>query len=163
MSRSNFATIFLASAGVGFVALLLSLGLPAVNGRSGARLPDDDDDFSLRSFLVVFREPALLPWYAVTVVNMFFVGILFGFLPVRAHPFGLSATTSGLLLSAVSLAYLILQPLAGSVADRSSPGFTIRLGLLLSGISVIAIPFVHGTALIATAVVAGLRSRRSRG
>ena len=155
VARQNFSGIFIASAGVGVLALLLSLALPSETDASSGTL-DDDDDFSMRSFLAVFREPQILPWYAVTVVNMFFIGILFGFLPVRAHALGLTPATSGLLLSAVSLAYVVIQPLAGMLADRLSPGLTIRLGLLLAGVAVIAVPFVQGSALVATALVAGL-------
>ena len=155
VARQNFSGIFIASAGVGVLALLLSLALPSETDASSGTL-DDDDDFSMRSFLAVFREPQILPWYAVTVVNMFFIGILFGFLPVRAHALGLTPAASGLLLSAVSLAYVVIQPLAGMLADRLSPGLTIRLGLLLAGVAVIAVPFVQGSALVATALVAGL-------
>ena len=155
VARQNFAGIFIASAAVGLLALLLSLSLPAPAKAARAGL-GDDDDLSLGSLLAVFREPRILPWYAITVVNMFFVGILFGFLPVRLHALGLTASASGLLLSIVSLAYLIVQPVAGVLADRASPVITIRLGLLLAGSSVIAIPFVQGPWLVVTAVVAGL-------
>ena len=155
VARGHFSSIFLASAGIGGLALALSLMLPAPTSLHQATL-DDDDDFSWKSFAAVFREPRLLPWYAVTVVNMFFVGILFGFLPVRVHNLGLSAMSAGLLLSAVSLSYLLIQPLAGSLADHSSPAATIRVGLLLSGSSIILIPFVAGSALIAASIIAGV-------
>lgn len=155
VARQSFSGVFGASAGIGLLSLLLALALPSDKEAFGSRL-DGDEDLSWRSFLAVFREPRMLPWYAVTVVNMFFVGILFGFLPVRAHALGLNATASGLLLSAVSLAYLVIQPLAGALADRVSAGLTIRLGLFISGATVIAIPFVQGPVLVATALLAGL-------
>jgi MFS family permease len=122
VARRSFSGVFVVSAAVGVLALFLSLALPATPKAATEAGVDDDDDFSLQTFLSVFREPQLLPWYAATVVNMFYLGILFGFLPVRAHALGFTPTHSGLLMSAVSLAYLLVQPLAGAWADRSSPG-----------------------------------------
>src|SRR5512138_967614 len=59
----GFAMIFVVSAAVGFVALLLSLFLPR-DREEHAELADDDDDLSLRQFLVIFTERRLLPIYA---------------------------------------------------------------------------------------------------
>ncbi|MEO5753189.1 MAG: MFS transporter, partial [Chthoniobacterales bacterium] len=81
ISGYGFTMIFIVSAGVGVMAFLLSLLLPRDEEKSGG-LDDDDDDLSLRQFFLIFKEPRLLPTYAVIVVNMFMVGILFGFLPV---------------------------------------------------------------------------------
>jgi MFS family permease len=156
VARRSFSGVFVVSAAVGVVALFLSLALPPTPKAATEAGVDDDDDFSLQTFLSVFREPQLLPWYAATVVNMFYIGILFGFLPVRAHALGFTPTHSGLLMSAVSLAYLLVQPLAGAWADRSSPERTIRIGLLLSGLAVMAVPFERGPVLVATVLLAGL-------
>src|SRR5947207_10087948 len=76
----GFAMIFVVSAAVGIVALLLSLSLPGDRGE-GAELADDDDDISFKQFFLIFKAPRLLPVYSVIVINMFMVGILFGFLP----------------------------------------------------------------------------------
>src|SRR5205823_5016708 len=144
---SSFSGIFLAAAIVGVIAFLLSLPLPDPRGAAGA-FDEDDDEFSLRAFLAVFRAPALLPWYAVTVVNMFFVGILFGFLPVRIHDLGYSPVQTGLLVSVVALSYLLIQPVAGALADRVSPARTIQVGLVLAALSIILVPFVRDLALV---------------
>jgi MFS family permease len=104
----------------------------------------------------VFREPVLRPWYAVTVVNMFFVGILFGFLPVRVHELGIDPLQSGVLLSMVAVSYLLIQPIAGALADHVPAATTIRLGLLLAGASIIAAPFVAGPALVVVSIAAGV-------
>jgi MFS family permease len=77
IAKSHFAYIFLAAAGIGVVALLLSLAVPNVDER--AELDDDDDDFSLQSFLGVFKDPRLFRWYAVIVVNMFLSVSCLGF------------------------------------------------------------------------------------
>lgn len=64
-----------------------NLTFARTEGQSSARsakaeLKDDEDEITLRQFLLIFREPRLLPVYGVIVINMFMVGILFGFLPV---------------------------------------------------------------------------------
>jgi MFS transporter, ACDE family, multidrug resistance protein len=153
--NSHFSTIFVAAALVGALAFVLSLVLPAPD-RGAAPLDDDDDEFSLAAFIAPFKEPRLFPWYAVTVVNMFFVGILFGFLPVRIYAGGYPLAVTGILLSAVAASYLLIQPLAGYLADTISPAATIRAGLLLAGASIVVIPFVSGIWLGVVAVVAGI-------
>lgn len=152
--NSHFATIFVAAALVGALAFVLSLTLPTPDQQAGAL--DDDDAFSLAAFIAPFKEPRLFPWYAVTVVNMFFVGILFGFLPVRIYAGGYPLAVTGILLSAVAASYLLIQPLAGYLADTISPAATIRAGLLLAGVSIVVIPFVSGIWLGVVAVVAGI-------
>ena len=57
---------------------------------------------------MVFRDPRLLPIYAVIVINMFLVGILFGFLPVYVHGLGYSAPKSGTVVSIATAAYLLV-------------------------------------------------------
>jgi MFS family permease len=153
--NSHFATIFVAAALVGVLAFVLSLALPTPDPQAGA-LDDDDDAFSLAAFIAPFKEPRLFPWYAVTVVNMFFVGILFGFLPVRIYAGGYPLAVTGILLSAVAASYLLIQPLAGYLADTIGPAATIRAGLLLAGVSIVVIPFVSGIWLGVIAVVAGI-------
>jgi len=153
--QSGFATIFVATAAIGGVAFAISLLLPKPSAEPDA-FDDDDDNFSWSGFVAVFREPTLRPWYAVTVINMFFVGILFGFLPVRVHQLGADPLTTGVLLSAVALSYLLVQPVAGALADRVPIADTIRIGLLLGGASIVLAPFVDGPALVAVSVVAGI-------
>lgn len=153
--QSGFATIFLAAAAIGAVAFGMSLLLPKAESEVAEAFDDDDDDFSIQGFLAVFREPSLWPWYVITVVNMFFVGILFGFLPVRVHALGLNPWISGLLLSAVAASYLLIQPVAGALADRLSPALTIRIGLLLSGVCILLAPFVSGIPLLLVSILAG--------
>ncbi len=152
---SNFGMIFAASAAIGGLAFLLSLLLPRTGGESQEAFKDDDD-IGLKGILAAFRQGSLWPWYIVTIVNMFFVGILFGFLPVRVYALGYSPLVNGVLLTAVSASYLLTQPLAGALADRVRPAVTIRLGLLLAGLCVILTPFVSGWLLFILAVLAGM-------
>ena len=154
IARSHFSYIFLASAGIGVLAFALSLFLP--NVKEKATLDDDDDDFSLKSLISVFKDPRLIRWYAVIVVNMFFVSILFGFLPVRVYELQYGPVKTGLILSLVALSYLLIQPVAGHLADRTDVTTTIRVGLILSALSIIAAPFVRDALLILDAIVAGI-------
>lgn len=153
--QSDFAAVFLAAAAVGAVAFALSLLLPEPEARPGA-IFDDDDALSLSGVLSVVRRPSLWPWYAVIVVNMFFVGILFGFLPVRVYALGYDPLTTGAMLTVATASYLLIQPIAGVLADRLGAAPTIRLGLLLSGAGIILVPFVSDVPLILVSILAGV-------
>jgi len=153
IAKSHFSYIFVAAAGIGVLAFILSLFLPNVKEKVAL---DDDDDFSLQSFISVFKDPKLIRWYAIIVVNMFFVSILFGFLPVRVYALQYGAVQTGLIFSLVALSYLLIQPVAGYLADKTDVTTTIRVGLILSAISIIAAPFVKDALLIVDAVIAGI-------
>ena len=152
--QQGFATVFIASAAIGGVAFILSLFLQ--KPPAGKADFDDDDNFSLKSFLAVFQDKQLLPWYLVIVINMFFVGILFGFLPVRIHALGYSPFTTGLLISIVALSYLLVQPIAGILADKINIVMTLKVGLLVGALSIILVPFVSGIALVLVSIFAGI-------
>jgi MFS family permease len=94
-------------------------------------------------------------WYAVIVINMFFVGILFGFLPVRVHALGYAPAASGALLAVVALSYLLIQPVAGIAAERAGTGLTIRIGLAVSALSLIALAVVSGPLFVICSIAAG--------
>jgi MFS family permease len=151
----GFAMIFVVSAAIGVVALVLSLLLPG-DREEHTELDDDDDDISLSQFFLIFKEPRLLPVYAVIVVNMFLVGILFGFLPVYLYAIGHTPLQSGLLVSVATLSYLLVQPVAGWLADRVAVQVTVVIGLLLAGLGTIVVPFTSGVPLIVTIILAGL-------
>ena len=152
--RFGFSAIFVASAGIGALALLFSLLLP--KDREKAALDDDDDDITLRQFFLIFKEPRLLPVYAVIVINMFLVGILFGFLPVYLHTLGYAPQNSGFVVGMATGAYLLIQPLAGHLADRIEIRRTVLAGLLLAALAIGAITFATGGALIALVIAAGI-------
>ena len=151
-NRYGFATIFVVSASIGLVALIASLFLP--NDPGGPL--EDDDELSLRASVQIFRDPRLMPIYAVIVINMFLVGILFGFLPVYVHGLGYSAAQSGTVVSLATAAYLLVQPVAGAVADRYAMRTTVLLGLLVAALSIMAITFASGWMLIAIVIAAGM-------
>lgn len=153
--KSSFAGIFYACAGIGIIALLLAFTLPADKQKNSSPF-DDDDDFSLKNIWVVFKNKTLLPWFLIIVINMFFVGILFGFLPVRIHELGYNPFNTGLILSVTTISYLLVQPVAGWLADKFNPVLILRIGMLLSCISTASIPFVTGAYMIIICIVAGI-------
>lgn len=152
--RSSFSMIFVAAATVGVIAFVIAAWLPGEDGRARGGL--DDDDLSLASLAGVFRDRRLLRWFAIEMVTMFFVGILFGFLPVRVHDLHYGPVASGALLSLVALSYLLIQPLAGWLADRAGAAATVRAGLLLSAASTVLLGLVTGPAFVAASIAAGI-------
>lgn len=154
--RTNFSGIFYASAGIGVIALLLSLTLPADKQKTTNAFDDDDDDFSFKALFAVFKNKTLMPWFLIIVINMFFVGILFGFLPVRIHALGYNAFDTGLIVSVTTISYLLIQPVAGWLADKYNPVITLRIGMLLSCAATAAIPFVTHIPLIIVCILAGI-------
>ncbi len=154
IAQSHFSYLFVASAVIGILALVVALLLP--DPQENVDLDDDDDDFSLQSFMSVFKDPKLIRWYAIIVINMFFVSILFGFLPVRVYALHYGPMQTGLILSLVALSYLLIQPVAGYLADKTDVTTTIRVGLILSALSIIAAPFVKDLLLVIDAIIAGI-------
>ena len=152
--HANFAAIFIACAVVGALALICALMLP--DPGSKARLDDDDDELSLATLATVARQPSLRRWYGIIVLNMFFVGILFGFVPVRVHELRYGTAGTTLLLTLTALSYLVVQPIAGRLADAMDVAVTIRVALALSGLAIVAVPFATGWLLGAVCVLAGL-------
>jgi MFS family permease len=153
-SSYGFAMIFVVSAAVGVVALFLSLLLPNDHDEH-MELSDDDDDISFTQFFLIFKAPRLLPIYAVIVINMFLVGILFGFLPVYLYAIGYTPLQSGTIVSIATLSYLLVQPVAGWLADRVAVQLTVVIGLLLAAVGIIIVTFTSGTPLLITVMLAG--------
>ncbi|CAN5492512.1 MFS transporter [soil metagenome] len=151
-TREGFASVFVASAALGALAFALTFILPA--DRAAAL--DEDDEPSFKQLFALLKNPALLPTYAAIVINMFVVGVLFGFLPVYLHEIGYSTGKAGLIVSAATASYLLVQPLAGWLADRFDPALTIIGGLAAAACATLAIPAATGWPLIPLAIVAGL-------
>jgi len=152
--RFGFSMIFVVAAGVGFLALLLSLFLPGAR-QAGGQL-EEDEELSLQQLVLIFTEPRLLPLYAVIVINMFLVGILFGFLPVYLYAIGYTPVQSGSVVSVATLSYLLAQPLAGYLADTVEVRLTVLLGLLLAALGIIVTVFTSGMTLVVVVTVAGV-------
>jgi len=152
----GFAMIFIVSAAIGAAALLLSFLLPSDRSLKNGKLQDDDDELSFREFFLIFKEPRLLPVYAIIVINMFLVGILFGFLPVYFHGIGYTPLQSGSIVSIATLSYLVVQPFAGHLADKIDIRLTVAVGLTLAALAIIAVTFTIGVALILVAIAAGI-------
>lgn len=153
--RKNFSYLFIASAAVGVVAFLASLFLPNVKEKARP-FEEDDGELSLQSVLSVLRTPILWRWYLIIVVNMFFVSILFGFVPVYLYSLGYKSEIAGVFLSVLALSYLLVQPLAGWLADKYKARTTVLWGISVSALTVALLPFAKGVPLAFISVVAGL-------
>ena len=151
--QSGFSWVFIVSGAVGALAFLLATMLPGDTERAEL---DDDDDVGIKEFFLIFKDRTLAPVYAVIVINMFLVGILFGFLPVYVQGLGYTPFESGLLVSAATAAYLLIQPIAGHLADRMEIRRTVLFGLLLAALGVIGITFTAGVFLTFVVIVAGI-------
>jgi MFS family permease len=145
---ASFAMIFGVSGGIGLVTLWLSLLLPQDRTR-GEAIEDDGEEITLAQFFSIFKEPRLLPVYGVIFINMFLVGILFGFLPVYLHSIGYTAVQSGSLLSVATASYLLVQPIAGHLADRFEIRMTLIAGLLVAALATIMTTFTSSVAIVA--------------
>ena len=87
---------------------------------------------------------------------MFLVGILFGFLPVYLYSIGYSALQSGMMVSVATASYLVVQPLAGGLADRMKIQTTVLTGLVVAALAIVAVTFTSGVPLIGVVILAGL-------
>jgi MFS family permease len=148
----GFAAIFVASAGVAVIALLLSLSLP---GDTRGTLEDDEEGASFGDMLRIFAYLRLAPIYGAIVVNMFLVGVVFGFLPVYLHGIGYTTAASGIVLSVATASYLLMQPIAGVLADRFDPRLTVISGLLIAALGIVLTTFASGPLLIGVVVLTG--------
>jgi len=122
----------------------------------GEAIEDDEEEITLVRFFSIFKEPRLLPVYGVIFTNMFLVGILFGFLPVYLHSIGYTAVQSGSLLSVATASYLLVQPIAGHLADRFEIRMTLIAGLLVAALATIMTTFTSSVALVAVVIMAGI-------
>jgi MFS family permease len=147
----SFAGLFTVSALVGFAVLGMAFTL-----KEPEHPVEYDEKFSLREFLAPFSDSRLMPWYMVIIVNMFFVGILFGFVPVYLSSVGFDPLRAGLVLSAGTLAYLAVQPFAGRWADRYGGKNTVLVGLVVSSFCTLLLVFTQGFFLVLLIVLGGL-------
>lgn len=152
--RKNFGYLFIASAAVGVVAFLASLFLPDVKEKTEPF--EEEEELSVKALLAVLRAPNLWRWYLVIVANMFFVSILFGFVPIYLYSLGYETEIAGVILSILALSYLLVQPFAGWLADKYEARTTVFWGIAVSASTIVLIPFAKGVPLALISIVAGL-------
>jgi DHA1 family tetracycline resistance protein-like MFS transporter len=75
---------------------------------------------------------------------------------VYLHGLGYATIRSGVILSVATAAYLLIQPLAGMLADRYDTRITVIAGLLLAAASITATTFASGPILIGLVIAAGI-------
>lgn len=122
---------------LGLIAFLPALALPktrraragaAPAGRSGAR--DTGAAFLRRQLLLVYRNPALLTLGVAQAALYLGLRANGAFLPLYGRSIGVNAAQIGIVFSVQIAATLLLQPLAGRLADRWGRNPVIVGGLL---------------------------------
>lgn len=150
---SDFSSLFVACFLIGIAVTVMAL-LTRDTGRGDF----DDDDDGLRRLIASFGDRRFLPWYLLTTVNMMFMGILFGFLPVFLNVSGFDSLQSGLVMAAVAIAFLVIQPASGFISKRLGFTLTIYTGIVAEAVFLIILPFTSGwaTVVVAMADAAGI-------
>ena len=70
---------------------------------------------------------------------------------------GFNPLQTGLLVAIPPVAYVLAQPFVDRLADKVSASLTIKVGLALSGLSIILVPFVSQiAAMVIVFIVAGV-------
>lgn len=151
-THHGFSSVFVASAALGTLAFALTFVIP----KDRPAPLEEEDESSFKQLFKLFKNPVLMPTYAAIVINMFVVGVMFGFFPVYLHAIGYTTSSAGLLVTATTASYLLIQPVAGWLADRIDPAITVIAGLAVAAGATLAIPAVTGWMLIPLAVLAGL-------
>ena len=144
---SGFAYLFVACFLVGIAATVAAFFI----SKDVRKEFDDDDD--LKELLTSFKDAKLLPWYLVTTVNMMFMGIIFGFLPVFLSVSGFDPLRSGAVMAAVAVAFLLIQPLTGTISRMFGFRRTIYAGLIVEAALLIVLPFTAGWFTVGLAVL----------
>ena len=144
---SGFSYLFIACFIVGIAAIVAALFI----SKDVRKEFDDDDD--LKELLTSFKDAKLLPWYLVTTVNMMFMGIVFGFLPVFLNVSGFDPLRSGAVMAAVALAFLLIQPLTGTISRLLGFRRAIYAGLIAEAALLIVLPFTTGWLTVGIAVL----------
>ena len=148
---SSFSSIFVMSFLVG-----IATALPAsrIKYRS-ARAPEtEDEDNEIRQLLKSFGEKELLPWCLLRFSNMVLMGALFGFLPIYVSSLGYNQLFVGAIVGVSAIAYVVIQPLSGSFADKYGSAAVTIIGSLISFLAIILLPFLAGPLLLVNAGIA---------
>ncbi|MGE5599809.1 MAG: MFS transporter [Bacteroidota bacterium] len=136
------ALLFAGLAGTAVLCLLVATGSPPAvrcGGKRPAPLP-----------------ARLWPWYLANFTDTALLGLVLGFLPVRADELGYGAKEIGLLLTGLTLSYLAVQPAAGVLADRVGRRPLVFGGLALASAATAVLGVFRGAGLALAAVLAGL-------
>jgi predicted MFS family arabinose efflux permease len=131
---------FLSAAVLAVLALVLFAGEHPLPKKEGPAWTD---------FRQVARSPLLIVVSVMGVLAFFaqFASVL-GFVPIYASKIGASDSELGILTMLSSGAAMIGTLLAAPLVRRRGNAFTVVLGALLMGLSLLAVPFVHGIPLL---------------
>ena len=148
----GFQAMFWLAAGVGFVALA-AVVLIVREEPGGVSAKKKTTPLDL---VYLLRRRDLWPAYLAMLVGMALFYSAVGFVPLyAADPAGANTPTLAAAMVAVfSAAYIFLQPPIGRWSDAHGRIGVLVAGLIVSGLSMAAVPFMHTILLLAAASVA---------
>jgi MFS family permease len=152
---SDFSRLYLVVAGIGILALLVSIGLRGKTIEKGMpppmaidktpKLLESEPNHS-KSILRDWREIAssgkVLITGFVEATQYYTFGAFEFFIVLYAKSLGLDPFVSGVIVLFESFTVFAFKPLAGRLSDRIGRRKPIQFGLILSGCSLILIPFM---------------------
>jgi MFS family permease len=152
---SDFSKLYLVVAGGGVLALLVSLGLRSRNDNNTMPSPEKADKSSItqktesrrsKSILHDWREIAssgkVLTASLVEATQYYTFGAFEFFIVLYAKSLGIDPFISGVIVLFESFTVFVGKPLAGRLSDRIGRRKPIQFGLVVSGCSLIFIPFM---------------------
>ncbi|MHA1594322.1 MAG: MFS transporter [Candidatus Baldrarchaeia archaeon] len=118
--------------------LVVSLTMRETRGFGGHSRRSQIASFSSR----ILKNRRLMTVYAIGHLAKFGDGFMWAFLPIFLHNFlGLSLFEIGIVAGSLTLAWALMMPIGGKIADAIGRKIPCMLGLLINAISLIAVAF----------------------
>ena len=136
---ANFASVYIACAITGTIALVLSFAIP-LGDPSPASIRLERGKGSFSSLRGVVRHRKIVLTSSVEGLQYYAMGAFEAFLPLYADSLGFNALEIGTIMGVQILSMLVSKPLMGRISDRRGREPSIVLGLLLGSASIFLMP-----------------------
>ncbi|MBI4217062.1 MAG: MFS transporter [Chloroflexi bacterium] len=122
LTATNFVILFVASAGLALLALILAFFIREPRGQGAAN----------NNRAALFSRPALIPTLLVTCLTLTY-GAVISFLPLYAVEHGLA--NPGFFFTAYAVALILARAVAGNLSDRFGRGPVLLPGFLVLAVA----------------------------